>query len=249
MKNTRQFKKVFEMNDFLDAFTLAQELLIQIDAYFSEKNISPFKKEFLVKSKKYIEQLLTKYGDPVKLYMQIDNEIITYGLQHANEIGFGENAMQKAADASQILRDVKANFNRVFKIEDTIHEHITIPLWKQNITPADFELKSGDEFLYIVHSGLGMIQLPGFPGYRKKYEFDYVSASLLSEKQMAMFNSSRVGLILKPNEAIVCSTRNDSGSHYVGNKSVRTILALNDTNAIESGIPATLSRRKRRNNN
>lgn len=245
MKNTRKFKDSFEMRDFFDAFALAKELIKQIDTYDDEESLSPAKREFLSKSKKYIEGLLRVYEEPLDYYNKIEHEIMMYCMQHMDEDdrGRGESVMKRAIDASKTFNEIKGHFNRVFRIEDTIQEHITIPLWKQYITPADKELKPGDKFLYLVHSGIGIIQLPGFPGFEeiRDYKDDYVSASLLSEEQAAMFNGSKVGLILKANEAIACSTRKDSGSHFVGKRSIRTILVFSEDNATDSGIPALLA--------
>lgn len=244
---TRKFSEYYEYREILDVFAISRSLLRQIEYYLENEALSDMDRKFLSESKKTIGDLLTKYGKENDVISKISREQIDFGFSEMCDNPKYKNLspedFKKTYENSSItLRMIKQDFERICEIEDTIHNLITIPLWKKSMTSMDVELKPGDEFLYIVHAGENIIYLPGYPNYQKTRNFngDYVSASLLTDKQMAMFGSSRVGLILKPNEAIVCATAVDSGTHFIGTQNPRTVIDFQNGNYIESGFPGDL---------
>ena len=126
---------------------------------------------------------------------------------------------------SEIYCKFKKYLDQLYSIEDEIHEKITVELWKKYCTPIASNFRQGDQFRYIVHSGYNIIKLPGLPGHQKNrhVDGDFVSASLISNEQMHMYNGN-VGLILEPNESIIASSRDDSGTRISEVQGLNSIL-------------------------
>lgn len=126
---------------------------------------------------------------------------------------------------SNIYNEYKKYINLVLKIEEEIHEKVTLRLWKEYCTPINKEFKQGDVFRYIVHSGYNIIKLPGLPGYEKNRHIDgdFVSASLITNEQMHLYNGN-VGLILEPNESIMASAFSDAGTKIEDNQGLNSII-------------------------
>ena len=240
---TRKFSTKYSEDDIYDAFTLAQTLLNQIEYYIQNEELSEIERKFLVESQKYIEELIKKYESGPSVREKISLEQISFGFKTYNDPKYqalsAEEYNRIYQESSETLKMFRKDFEKVFEIEETIYKLITIPLWKKSTTNIEIENKPGDEFTYIVHSGEGIIYLPGFPDYRKTRNIngDYVSASLITDKQMAMFLNSQVGLILKANEAIICSTEIDSGTNISFEPKIRTIIDFKNGTYVNSGVP------------
>lgn len=244
---TRKFKDNYDYRDIQDVFAIVRTLLRQIQYYLEKEELSELHRQFLTESQKAIEELLIKYNDENETITKITHEQIDFGMREMcdnplyNHLS-PEEYKRTYENSSETLRVIKQDFERICKIEDTIHDLITLPLWETSVTSMDTELKPGDEFSYIVHAGQDIIYLPGFPNYEKTRNFDgdYISASFLTDKQMAMFGNSRVGLILKANNAIVCSTGLDSGTHLTSIQSPRTVIDFQNGSYVEAGFPGNL---------
>lgn len=240
---TRKFSTKYSEDDIYDTFTLAQTLLNQIEYYIQNEELSEIERKFLVESQKYIEELIKKYESGPSVREKISLEQISFGFKTYNDPKYqalsAEEYNRIYQESSETLKMFRKDFEKVFEIEETIYKLITIPLWKKSTTNIEIENKPGDEFTYIVHSGEGIIYLPGFPDYRKTRNIngDYVSASLITDKQMAMFLNSQVGLILKANEAIICSTEIDSGTNISFEPKIRTIIDFKNGTYVNSGVP------------
>lgn len=241
---TRKFSEEYNEKDIQDVFAISMCMLIQIDYYLEREELSEMNRQFLTESKKTIEGILRKYDGAINTITKISREQIEFGFREMCDNPkyqslSPEEYKRTYENSSETLQIIKQDFERICKIEDAIHELITIPLWKESTTSIDTEIKPGDEFAYIVHAGQNIIYLPGFPNYRKTRNLngDYISASFLTDRQMAMFGNSRVGLIIKPNEAIICTAAMDSGTHITNNQNPRTIMDFKNGYYIESGFP------------
>lgn len=241
---TRKFSEEYNEKDIQDVFAISMCILIHIDYYLEREELSEMNRQFLTESKKTIEGILRKYDGAINTITKISREQIEFGFREMCDNPkyqslSPEEYKRTYENSSETLQIIKQDFERICKIEDAIHELITIPLWKESTTSIDTEIKPGDEFAYIVHAGQNIIYLPGFPNYRKTRNIngDYISASFLTDRQMAMFGNSRVGLIIKPNEAIICTAAMDSGTHITNNQNPRTIIDFENGYYIESGFP------------
>lgn len=241
---TRKFSEEYNERDIQDVFAIAKSMIRQIEYYLEKEELSEMNRQFLIESKKAIEEILAKYDGPFHTMRKISHEQIEFGFREMCDNpkykGLSPEEYKRTYENSSVtLGIIKQDFERIGKIEDAIHDLITIPLWKESTTSMDVEINPGDEFAYIVHAGQNIIYLPGFPNYKKTRNFnaDYVSASLLTDKQMAMFGGSRVGLIIKANEAIVCATPIDSGTNIKRRQTPRTIMDFKNGYYIESGFP------------
>ena len=246
---TRKFSENYNETDIFDAFAIAKAIIRQIEYYLNNENLSEMNNQFLEESKRRIEELLEKYKDSFSTVLKISNEQISFGLNEmANNQEYAglssEESKRIYENSSETLQSIKKDFDKVFKIEETIHELITIPLWKKSTTSINTEIKPGDKFKYLVHSGEGIIYLPGIPNYRRRrnFEGDYVSASLLSDKQMAMFRNSQVGLIIEANDAIICSTQEDAGTNITSVQGIRTVFKFKEGLYLDAGFPGNLDK-------
>ena len=119
---------------------------------------------------------------------------------------------------SKTFMEVTADFEVCFDIEQQIHDDIVVPIWEEYLTSGEKDLELGEDFAYVVHSGMGFIILPNMPGYRDNIynNTSYISSSLLTSKHMSMYNN-QVGLIMKVNKdnllaasAIDCVARTEN---------------------------------------
>lgn len=247
---TRKFNKMYNDEDIFDAFSISKRLIDQINYYLEHEELSEIERNFLEESKKTIQEIIDKYGSVLATINKISREQLSYGFNVMYNNSKYENMSVEESNAeyynsSETLKQVKKDFEKIFEIEDSIHKLITLPLWKKYITSMETEIETGGKFAYIVHSGRNFIYLPGAPDYKKtrNLDGDYVSASLLTDKQMAMFNDSQVGLIIEPNDAIMCATSIDSGTNITSSERVRGVMELdNGRLCVCSGFPGKISR-------
>ena len=244
---SRKFKEEYDYSDVCDVFALAKCMLRQIDYYLENENLSEINEQFLEKSKSAVETLLEKYPSISSTTRKISQEQLDFAVNGMMGNAEYENMPKEEykkvyENSSETLKELKRDFEKISQIEDSIHELITVPLWKRTVTSIDEDIKPGDKFAYIVHSGTGIICLPGLPGYKKtrNQDGDYISASLLTNEQMAMFRGSKVGLILKANDAIISGTIADSGTIITPIQSVRTIFDFQNGKYIQAGFPGNI---------
>lgn len=209
-----ELRKIRKENWSIDIETvikLAQRMIIQIDYYINNEELNETERECLVKSKSKIMSTLAKYGD-------IDRMLL----------GFFDDKKK-----DEIIED----FERIFEIEDTIYKYITLPTWKKFFSGINPNFRQGDSFRYIVHAGSEIINLPGRLGYKKSRNFDadYISASILTNEDVTMFEKNRVGLILEANDSIICGSSHDSNTVISVMPSSRTIFKFNNGEYIDSG--------------
>lgn len=180
-----------------------------------------------LKELKEIKITLKDYTDFYGKYnlSKVNSEMLYYMAKKHPDGSCPRNEVIDFYENSKIYSSFKKYLKKVFDIEDEIHEKYTLELWKKYCTPVESNFNQGDKFRYIVHSGYGIIKLPGLPNYTKtRYiDGDFVSASLLSEEQMHMYNGN-VGLILEPNESIIASSIRDSGTRIDNIQGMNTIL-------------------------
>ncbi|MBR3003214.1 MAG: hypothetical protein IKF38_06670 [Clostridia bacterium] len=190
------------------SIAIAKKMIIQIDFYLENESLSEENKEYLVKSKETINEILKKYDNFLNQFI-----------------------MDKKYE------EVAQDFETIFDIEDKIYQQITLTIWKNYFSNIRENFKQGDEFRYIVHAGREIINLPGKLGYKKSRNFDgdYISASILSNKDITMFEKNNVGLILEPNESIICAVATDAGTVIDGRQTERTVCDLGDGIYVNSG--------------
>lgn len=163
---------------------------------------------------------------------RLNHELITYMVEKHPDGSWPKTDVIEFYNQSEIYCKLKKYLEQLYSIEDEIHDKITLDLWKKYCTPitGDYRIvnsnfRQGEEFRYIVHSGYNIIKLPGLPGHQKNrhVDGDFVSASLISNEQMHMYNGN-VGLILEPNESIIASSIGDSGTCISENQGLNSIL-------------------------
>lgn len=215
--STRRFKENYSndrevIRDINYAQDIGTKMVEQIEFYILYEDLNSDEKRYLENCKKVVEEILNKYE-----YSSRDQKIESFD-------------------------NFKMDFEKIFEFEESIYKSITLPLWKKFITPVEKELKPGDDFAYIVHCGEDIIYLPGFPGYRKtrNLDGDFVSSSLISNKQISTYLTSKVGLILNP-ESYICADVNDACTTIDRNnsESINRVLDFNNGKYIITRSVAT----------
>ena len=200
--------------DIHNGILIMKQMLIDIDTMMEDYELTPEKIEYLKKCKEEIAAIYSKYeGKGYSLSSKINEEIhspevINYLYEHNK---YPENP-------SKTFMEVTADFEVCFDIEQQIHDDIVVPIWEEYLTSGEKDLELGEDFAYVIHSGMGFIILPNMPGYRDNIynNTSYISSSLLTSKHMSMYNN-QVGLIMKVNKdnllaasAIDCVARTEN---------------------------------------
>lgn len=200
------------MRDIRIAFNIFKKMIEEIEFCILQDDLNNDERIFLEQSKEKILELLNKYSG----YRDED---------FANEIS-----------------TIKKEFELIFSIEQTIYESITLQLWKKTVTPVEKRLQRGESFAYIVHCGDGIIYLPGYPEYKKTRNFDadYISASLVTDQQMATYGAKKVGLIINP-DSVVAANAFDAGTVITTNEddSIKRVYDFDNGKYIVTRIPTT----------
>lgn len=132
-----------------------------------------------------------------------------------------------------------------FEIEDKIQADIVIPIWKDYLNSVDGEFSQGDAFAYLLHSSDKFINLPGSYGYQseKKDEIDacnkteFISASLITDKEMETGNTN-VGILIKiKNKTILAASPSDCGTVESNVKGANNVKASNNGYFVSIGLP------------
>lgn len=167
----------------------------------------------------------------------INSEMISYMAKKYPDGRCPREEVIEFYENSELYSRFKNYLKEVFDIEDEIHKKYTLELWKSYCTPVESNFNQGDNFRYIVHSGYGIIKLPGLPNYTKTRNIygDFVSASLLSNEQMHMYNGN-VGLILEPNESIIASSIADSGTRIDTEQGMNSILDFGNGTFVNTSL-------------
>ena len=211
---TRKINKERIFEDVETSLVIARKMVMQIEYYLENEDLIEIKRDFLIKSKASIMQIIDKYNSDANILFR-------------NPRGISPD-------------DIISDFNKVFEIENAIYEYITLPTWKDYFSRANSNFKQGDSFRVIVHAGGEIINLPGRLGYKKNRNFDadYISASILTDEDVSMFQRHRVGLILEPNDAILCGSSTDSSTCIKSEPSIRTIYGFSSGKYIDTGALA-----------
>ena len=123
-----------------------------------------------------------------------------------------------------------------FEIEDKIQEDIVIPIWKNYINSVNDEFAQGDRFAYLFHSSDKFINLPGSVMYQNKKKgendvknkMEFISSSLITDKEMETGNTN-VGITLKmKNKTILAASPSDCGTRESNDKAVNNVKAGNN---------------------
>lgn len=215
--SSRKFVDVYEYgalnSEYNNVIGLVSALIMQL-----EYEVENTKNEWLSEKLQELNNLkviLKDYVDWDGKYdiRRVNSEMLTYMAKKHPDGRCPREEVIEFYEKSECYSSFKKFLKQVLDIEDEIHERYTIESWKKYCTPITSNFNQGDKFRYIVHSGYGIIKLPGLPNYTKNryIDGDFVSASLLTEEQMHIYNGN-VGLILEPNESIIATSIGDSGT-------------------------------------
>ena len=131
-----------------------------------------------------------------------------------------------------------------FEIEDKIQEDIVIPIWKNYINSVNDEFAQGDRFAYLFHSSDKFINLPGSVMYQNKKKgendvknkMEFISSSLITDKEMETGNTN-VGITLKmKNKTILAASPSDCGTRESNDKAVNNVKAGNNGYYVSIGL-------------
>lgn len=159
-----------------------------------------------------------------------------------------EETLQGDFDFEQVEKVYEAiyrDYQTCFELESQIHQEIVIPIWREYLTQYNPQYKQGEHFAYLFHSGGGFVVLPGMKEFSEKtsehdsnHKTDFISASLITEKEMESGNTN-VGIIIGlKNKTILASFHSDCGTRESTEESV-TNIKINETtgNAVSIGFP------------
>lgn len=227
---SRKFIDVYEYTRKSSSYevkSLIEALQMQLEFMIKKDNNNIWLKEKLQELND-LSNILSEYLPGVSGKYDVDNlsdSLFSYMAKKHPDGAFPKKDVMEFYNNSQIYVEFKEYMDKLFKLEDEIHENITLKLWQEYCTDINVDFRQGDEFRYIVHSGYGIIKLPGLPNYIKnRYkDGDFVSASLLTEKQMRMYNGN-VGLILEPNESIIATAIEDAGTRIEDIQGINSVL-------------------------
>lgn len=210
------------LNDIQNGLLLIRHMVKDIDIMLSDYELSEEKVEYLKMAKEKYEEFLQRYeGKGYALSDKVHTELMTpENISYAFEHG------RYPKDPSKTFVSLSAEFEECFEIEQKIHDDIVAPIWEEYLSNGDDDLELGQDFAYVVHSGVGFISLPNMPGYRggKYNNNSYISASLLTGKHMSMFNSN-VGLILRINkDNLMAASYIDCVTRFGSTPNVNTVM-------------------------
>lgn len=203
------------------AFDLCDRIICDINIILQDYELNSSEKEFINSYKKSIMEIYDKYNGKIREICDkvtdelLSEENVSYAFKNGN---YKENA-------SNTYMQIVEDFKKVFKLEDRIHDDIVVPIWENYLKTSNDSFNQGDDFMYVVHSGNGFINLPGSKNYRENSlsNNEYISCSLHTPKTMDVFNG-KVGIILRVNkDSLIVASRVDCGTHTNTMKSLNCV--------------------------
>ena len=184
--------------------------------------------------------ILLKIARKAMIYRSYNNDICVLIPQYKLE-----EQLEEKCDIQQIekvYKEIYKDYQICFELESQIHQDIVIPIWKEYLTKYNPQYEQGEHFAYLFHSGGGFVVLPGTKQYQSKepdnnYKTDFISASLITEKEMESGNTNVGILVGIKDKTILTSFGSDCGTRDSSEKSVTNIKNNEKTgNSVSIGL-------------
>lgn len=195
--------------------------LIKLKTYGKDYGLSEENLNYYIGHIKQVLEL-KKFPDISRIINQelLSNENLEYTFEH--------NKYKE--DASLTGVEFQKTINNIFEVEEAYRKLVS-RIWDKSLTDIN-SFKNGDDFKLVVHSSHSSLpsSLPGTKGYIDNVyrNGEYISCSLLTGKQMDMFNSN-IGLSFDvDNDNYICASDFDCVTHTSQIPTIRSVKKINN---------------------
>lgn len=227
----RYFNYLDNIRDFKEGYLICKQIIedvLNIDAsYLTEEEISIIsscKAELLLLDK----ELGTSYS-PI-------NKTILIDLLDEKAVNYCFKYNSYPSGCSKTGEKINIVFKKIFEIEDIVGR-ILASAWGRIVTPFE-EIKNGQSFIVIGHSGSGYINLPESEYYKDNGNENVcnISCSVFTDKLMNCFNSKIVMLFnINPDSLVSVSSFDCATQMSLSKRSIKNLKEVSDNSFISAG--------------